>query len=53
MTTQLTAEGLRIVDELDAPLLAMHKRQLGHLSAKEMADLNALLERARDEDRST
>jgi DNA-binding MarR family transcriptional regulator len=53
VTTQLTAEGLRIVDELDAPLLAMHKRQLGHLSAKEMADLNALLERARDEDRST
>jgi DNA-binding MarR family transcriptional regulator len=53
VTTQLTPEGLRIVDELDAPLLAMHQRQLGHLSAEEMDDLNALLERVRDEDRST
>jgi DNA-binding MarR family transcriptional regulator len=51
VTTQLTAEGLRMVDALDAPLLAMHAGQLGHLSAEEMADLNALLERARDEDR--
>jgi DNA-binding MarR family transcriptional regulator len=50
VTTQLTADGLRMVDDLDAPLLAMHKRQLGHLSAEEMEQLNALLERARDED---
>jgi DNA-binding MarR family transcriptional regulator len=51
VTTQLTADGLRMVDELDAPILAMHSRQLGHLSADEMEQLNSLLERTRDEDR--
>jgi DNA-binding MarR family transcriptional regulator len=51
VTTQLTADGLRMVDALDAPLLAMHSRQLGHLSPEEMAELNTLLERARDEER--
>ncbi|MEO5815108.1 MAG: MarR family transcriptional regulator [Gemmatimonadaceae bacterium] len=52
VTTQLTTDGLRMVDELDAPLLAMHTRQLGHLSPGEMDELNRLLERARDEDRT-
>jgi DNA-binding MarR family transcriptional regulator len=51
VTTQLTADGLRMVDEFDEPLLAMHTRQLGHLSPEEMDELNRLLERARDEDR--
>ncbi|MEO8335097.1 MAG: MarR family transcriptional regulator [bacterium] len=51
VTTQLTTEGLRMVDALDPPLLAMHSRQLGHLSPEEMENLNALLERTRDEDR--
>lgn len=50
VTTQLTADGLRLVDDLDAPILAMHKRQLGHLSPDEMDDLNRLLERAREEE---
>ena len=51
VTAQLTPEGLRMVDALDAPLLAMHSRQLGHLSAEEKESLNRLLERTRDEDR--
>jgi DNA-binding MarR family transcriptional regulator len=50
VTAQLTPEGLRMVDDLDAPLLAMHARQLGHLSSEEMESLNTLLERARNED---
>jgi DNA-binding MarR family transcriptional regulator len=50
VTTQLTASGLRLVNDLDAPIAAMHVQQFGHLSENEMADLNALLERARDED---
>jgi DNA-binding MarR family transcriptional regulator len=51
VTTQLTASGLRLVNDLDAPIAAMHVQQFGHLSEDEMADLNLLLERARDEDR--
>jgi DNA-binding MarR family transcriptional regulator len=51
VTTQLTETGRRIVNELDAPIAAMHVQQFGHLSTQEMDDLNALLERARDEDR--
>jgi DNA-binding MarR family transcriptional regulator len=50
VTAHVTPEGLRVLDELAAPIESMHHRQLGHLSAQEMADLNALLERARDED---
>lgn len=48
VTTQLTADGLQTVNELDEPLLAMHSRQLGHLTPEEMAELNTLLERARE-----
>jgi DNA-binding MarR family transcriptional regulator len=51
VTTQLTADGLSMVNELDAPILAMHSRQLGHLSTDEMDQLNSLLERTRDEER--
>lgn len=50
VTAQLTPKGLRMVNDIDAPLLALHARQLGHLSAEEKESLNALLERARDED---
>lgn len=49
VTTRLTTEGRALTDALDAPVQALHARQLGHLSADELAALNALLVRARNE----
>jgi DNA-binding MarR family transcriptional regulator len=46
---RLTDEGRRQVDELDAPVRDMHRRQLGHLTPDELAALSALLEAARRE----
>jgi DNA-binding MarR family transcriptional regulator len=45
--TCITAEGLRILKELDAPVRELHRRQLHHLPAKELRQLSRLLERAR------
>jgi len=45
--SRLTAEGLRILVELDAPVQELHRRQLDHLPAKELRQLSRLLERAR------
>jgi DNA-binding MarR family transcriptional regulator len=45
--TRITAEGLRILGELDAPVQELHRRQLHHLPAKELRQLSLLLERAR------
>jgi DNA-binding MarR family transcriptional regulator len=45
--TRLTAEGLRILGELDAPVQELHRWQLHHLPAKELRQLSRLLERAR------
>ncbi|HEX6630308.1 MAG TPA: MarR family transcriptional regulator [Gemmatimonadaceae bacterium] len=50
VTARLTADGRKLVDALDAPVEALHARQLGHLSAADLRTLNALLESARDED---
>jgi DNA-binding MarR family transcriptional regulator len=47
VTARITDEGRRLADALDAPVAAMHARQLGHLSRDELATLNELLERAR------
>ena len=47
VTVRLTDEGRRMVDALDQPVQALHRRQLAHLSADELRTLNALLERAR------
>ena len=44
---RLTDDGRRVVDALDEPVRAMHRRQLGHLSAEELHALSALLEAAR------
>jgi DNA-binding MarR family transcriptional regulator len=46
--TRLTAEGLRLLGELDAPVYEMHRRQLGHIPAKQLRQLSKLLERARE-----
>jgi DNA-binding MarR family transcriptional regulator len=45
--TRITAEGLRVLEELDAPVQELHRRQLHHLPAKELRQLSRLLERAR------
>jgi DNA-binding MarR family transcriptional regulator len=44
---RITAEGLRLLDELDKPVQELHRRQLRHLPAKELRQLSMLLERAR------
>ena len=49
VTARITADGQRLVDALDEPVEALHKRQLGHLSASDLRSLNALLELARHE----
>jgi len=45
--TRITAEGLRALEELDAPVRELHRRQLHHLPAKELRQLSHLLERVR------
>jgi DNA-binding MarR family transcriptional regulator len=44
VVTRITAEGLRIVGELDEPMAALHRRQLGHLGPTRLRDLAALLD---------
>ncbi len=48
ITARITEEGLQLLAQLDAPMASCHRQQLGHLSAKQLADLNKLLEAARD-----
>jgi DNA-binding MarR family transcriptional regulator len=45
--TRITAEGLRLLDELDKPVHELHRRQLRHLPGKELRQLAKLLDRAR------
>lgn len=42
--TRITPEGLRILDELDEPMAALHRRQLGHLGQTRLRALAALLD---------
>ena len=44
---RITKPGLRVLGELDAPVLELHRRQLGHLTPEELAELNRLLVKAR------
>jgi DNA-binding MarR family transcriptional regulator len=44
---KITRAGLKLLDGLDQPILDLHKRQLGHLSRAELAELNRLLVKAR------
>jgi len=46
--TRITAEGLLLLGKLDAPVNEMHRRQLGHMPAKQLAQLSKLLDRARE-----
>ena len=45
--TRITEPGRRLLGELDEPVLQLHKLQLGHLTADELAELNHLLVKAR------
>lgn len=43
----ITARGLSLLAELDEPVRALHRAQLGHMAKKELAELSRLLVRAR------
>jgi len=47
ITAQITSEGLRILAKLDEPIAECHRRQLGHLGARRLAQLIQLLDSAR------
>lgn len=40
--TRITRKGMDVLAQLDAPLDALHERQFGHLSDRQLADLRAL-----------
>ena len=48
VTTRITEEGLRILAELDRPLLDAHHRQLGHMGDEKLCELIGLLNLARN-----
>jgi DNA-binding MarR family transcriptional regulator len=43
----ITAKGERLVKKLAQPVADLHQRQLGHVSKQHLAQLSALLEKAR------
>jgi MarR family transcriptional regulator, 2-MHQ and catechol-resistance regulon repressor len=43
----ITAKGLDLLDRLDEPEAALHKRLIGHLTPAELRELSRLLEKAR------
>ena len=43
----ITTAGRRTLAELDRPLAALHRRQLGHLGTRKLSELLLLLEEAR------
>ena len=45
---RLTDAGRKLVDQLDAPIDAMHRTQLSHLGAQRLQQFIALLEAARE-----
>ncbi len=47
--TRITAEGLRLLAELDAPVQELHRRQLGHIPANQLKQFAKLLDRAREQ----
>ena len=48
--TRLTKKARALVDDLDKPVAAEHRRQLGHMSADQLRALIDLLELARQQD---
>jgi DNA-binding MarR family transcriptional regulator len=46
VTARITVEGRRLMAQLEAPVAALHERQLGPLGERGLADLRRLLHRA-------
>ena len=46
--TRITDAGLRLVDELDSPIAALHQAKIGHLSEEQLRSLIELLTLARE-----
>jgi DNA-binding MarR family transcriptional regulator len=44
---RITAKGTALLAKLDRPVLALHRRQLGHLGERKLASLSRLLSAAR------
>jgi MarR family transcriptional regulator, 2-MHQ and catechol-resistance regulon repressor len=44
---EITAKGIEILGRLDRPVLDLHKKLMGHLTAKELKELIRLLEKVR------
>ncbi|MCH9021145.1 MAG: MarR family transcriptional regulator [Planctomycetes bacterium] len=44
---KITAKGLDVLAKLDKPVLKLHKDQLGHLTRRELSELNRLLPKCR------
>ena len=44
---KITPKGLDVLAKLDKPVLNLHKDQLGHLTRKELSELNRLLQKSR------
>ncbi|MCC5824257.1 MAG: MarR family transcriptional regulator [Phycisphaerales bacterium] len=45
----ITKPGLRLLEQLDGPVLELHRRTLGHMSPESLEQFNTLLEIARQE----
>ena len=43
----ITRKGLDLLAKLDAPVMELHRRSLGHMSRAELSELSALLAKAR------
>src|SRR5688572_27736330 len=44
----ITERGLKLLAQIDAPLEALHRQMVGHMSRRELTELIRLLEKARD-----
>ena len=49
VTTRISEEGLRLVEQLDGPMMELHRRHFGHLSQDELTALIDVLGRVRTE----
>ncbi len=52
VTSRITAQGLRVLQPLDAPINQLHRHQFERLSARKLGQLMRLLEQAQERDRT-
>ena len=50
VTTRITHQGRKLVDSLDAPVSAEHRRQIGHMTENELHSIIKLLTKVRNPD---